>query len=375
MNLPAKALPAHSTLGASSYSRWKACPGSVKLSEGAASRSSVYADEGTRAHDLAEKILNGKPIGEADLEMLAAVRVYTDFVDRLTKPGMVRKIEQKFDLTKYHPKLFGTADAVLYEKGHLVVVDYKHGQGIAVDVKDAHGVPNVQLMYYAVGALHVLAVPIQSIEIVIVQPRCFHADGPIRSLNVTPYQALEFIADLIADAKATESPDAPLNPGSHCRWCPAQPTCPEIRKKALALAQLEFSPSLSYDPAKLAEALAFLPMLEGFSKSVREFAYREAEMGRPPPGYKLVDKRAMRKWLPNAEKLLGLRFNLATHQTHDVKLKSPAQIEKILPANLRGQLDAMTIKESSGKTLVPTLDSRDSIQAGAQGIFDPVESD
>lgn len=363
--------PTHSPLGASSYSRWKACPGSVRLSRGIFKPSSPAAEEGTRAHELAEKILRGEPC-EAPQEMVEAVLVYVDFVR--SWGGWERWLEQRFDLSAYHPMLYGTADCVLYDRQHKIlnVIDYKHGQGVVVEV-ESEGTPNVQLMYYALGALHQMRLPVAQVILTIVQPRAFHPQGSIRSVTVDPLEFLDFGADLAADARATEKFDAPLNPGSHCRWCAAQGICPAIKEKSLALAKLEFSPVLSYDPAKLSYALANLPMLEAFVKGVREFAYHEAELGRPPPGWKLVPKRAHRKWKPDAEKMIERRFKLQTNQTHDIKLKSPAQIEKLLPKELRVQLDELTLKESSGHSLVPETDSRSSLSAGAAEAFDVIE--
>ena len=53
----------HSRLPASSATRWLNCPGSVKMSELFPSESSIYAQEGTLAHALAESLLNGIPSG------------------------------------------------------------------------------------------------------------------------------------------------------------------------------------------------------------------------------------------------------------------------------------------------------------------------
>ena len=74
--------PAHSKIGASSMKRWQACPGSVKLSEGIESRSSVFAEEGTKAHELAEKWLNEgeHAVAGYPVDMVEHVSVYIDAV-------------------------------------------------------------------------------------------------------------------------------------------------------------------------------------------------------------------------------------------------------------------------------------------------------
>ena len=366
----------HSEIGASSYDRWGkslgGCPGSVRESRGVEKATSEFAEEGTKGHELAYSILNGQPYGDADEEMAAAVQVYVDYVNELAdstdNARVWRKLEQKFDLTKYYPGLFGTADCVLYfyATKRLIVVDYKHGAGVAVEPAE-----NPQLMYYGLGAMHSLGLPVSSIELVIVQPRCHHHEGPIRSWKTDSWRLLDFVADLIDDAKATEDPKAELNPGDHCRWCPAKPKCPALRSKALALAEQTFSPLTTYDPAKLSSTLGMLSTMETWIKGVREFAYREAEQGRPPPGWKLVDKRANRKWRNDInEDHLARNLGLKNPEIYDTKLKSPAQIEKILcPAGLK-VFYQFIVKESSGKTLVPDTDKRSSVKERAVTDFD-----
>ncbi len=359
----------HSKLGASSYSRWGECPGSVALSEGEKGSESKYAEEGTRAHDLAQRILSGQAkdqLGEADDEMLEAVGVYVDYVNSLRDHPADKiwfKIEQKFDLSKYHPALFGTADFVIYfyETKRLVVVDYKHGAGIPVNVvENGHG--NKQLMYYGIGAIQALNLPVQELELVIVQPRCYHSDGPIRKWSTQPMSVMAFLADLIDDAIATEQPNAPLKVGDWCRWCPAQAKCPALREKALVTAKEVFSQAESYSPEKLSETLHALPQIEGWIKGVREFAYREAQHGRIPPGWKLVQKRATRKWRDGTDEgKIASEFGLKTPECYDVKIKSPAQIEKLIPKELKKTLESMVVQESSGFTLAPDSDPRQQV--------------
>ena len=358
---------AHSKLGASSYSRWKACPGSVRLCEGVEQVESQYAKEGTLAHEVGEKILRGEVPADIDEEMMEAVRVYTDFVCTYTVPHWTRWIERKFDLTHYHPAFFGTADCVLYQPDskYLIVIDYKHGKGVPVNVVgDDDVTPNPQLMYYALGALHELKLPVKTIELVIVQPRCYHEDGPIRKVLTSPVEVIDYVADLIQDAKETEKPDAKLNPGGHCRWCAAQFKCPAIKSRANELVKSPFAaitnPDASYDPAELSRVLGLLPMMEAYVDSVRSFAYREATNGKTIPGYKLVDKRANRKWVDEDLVLqkLGEMGYPGRIISQEPKLKSVAQMEKVVDKTNFEAISKLVIQESSGKSLVPDSDKR-----------------
>ena len=358
----------HSPIGASSMYRWSACPGSVRLSEGIPNRTSVYAEEGTLAHELAAAILlrSEWPKG-VTAEMLEHVQVYVDAVNATASecgPIYSRMIEHRFDLSAIYPGLFGTADAVIYNprEKKLTVIDLKYGVGIPVEVER-----NSQLMYYAIGALLSTGHPASLVEMVIVQPRCFHADGPVRKWAIPAIELLDFAADLKEAAEKTKDPNAPLVPGDHCHFCPAKGICPKLQETALEAAQNEFSNALPYDPGKLAHYLTILPAIEAWTKGVREFAYREALHGRCPPGFKLVQKRAMRRWKDEQfthETLKALGWK--PEQIEDRKLKSPAQLEKLVG---KDHVANLVVSESSGLTLAPEDDKRPAAKVDAAAEF------
>lgn len=364
----------HSKIGASSMHRWAACPGSVKLCEGMPNVSSAYAAEGTLAHELAEALLTGKPLPQEDVtpEMIEAVSVYVDYLKSETltaNPDDVIHIEHGFDLSPLYPGLFGTSDCVIYRarEKKLIVIDYKHGAGIPVEVER-----NSQLMYYGLGALISLGYPAKTIELVIVQPRCNHSKGPIRKWEISALELQDFAADLIDYAKKTEDPNAPLYVGPHCRFCPAQVACPKMHEKALVAASSEFGAFANpvantmgaggVTPERLAEFLDLLPTLESFVTAVREYAYREAMAGRTPRGWKLVDKRATRKWAESEAGVASalLACGLKESDLYERKLKSPAQMEKVLKSKTEREaiLSPLISWVSSGMTLVPESDKR-----------------
>lgn len=365
----------HSPIGASSMHRWANCPGSIRLGKGLDKRSSSYAEEGTAAHAVAEKWLRtGGCPNDVDEETREAVKVYIDtiWIDS-DQARLALSIEQSFDLSAIHPGAYGTADLVMYDEQSRVlrVYDYKHGAGVAVAVER-----NPQLMYYALGALLESKLPAETVEMVVVQPRCPHPDGPVRRWSLPAVDLVEFAAELVEYAKATEDPKAPLMPGDWCRFCPASGICPAVYDKAKKLAQLEFRSGLSYDPTKLADTLAWLNILETWIKQTREFAYGEAEHGRCPPGWKLVAKRATRKWSGNDEEVaryLKNIFGLSIDEITETSLLSPAKVEKLIPAAKREDLTGITIKESSGSTLAPESDRRESVKRDAASEFSVVE--
>lgn len=363
----------HSKIGASSMYRWSACPGSVRVCDGIESKSSSYAEDGTRAHELAavwlsegKPTLNHEPFSYSE-EMEKAVETY---VETVLGDGrhLDIQVEVKFDLSEIYPGLYGTADAVVYDQLSRIlrVYDYKHGQGILVEVKD-----NVQLKYYALGALLHSRVPCKEVELVIVQPRANHPDGPVRRWRFNTLELVDFAADLENYARKTTEPNAPLVSGAHCRFCPAAGVCPELAKTALAVAQTEFRKELSYDPQKLSDTLKKLDVLEAYTKSVREFAYNEAEHGRCPPGWKLVQKRASRKWARDEDTIAtSLRaLDLKLQDIYDSSLRSPAQIEKLLAKENKSKLGGLVSHVSSGMTLVEESDPRPHALTSPQDEF------
>lgn len=381
-------LPAHSKIGASSMKRWAACPGSVKLSEGIESRSSVFAEEGTKAHELGEKwLLEGeRAFAGYTVDMVENVAVYVDAVcDRVNDNPDSNKllVEQRFHLHELHSDLFGTSDAIVWQPGieRLSVIDLKYGAGVPVEVED-----NPQLQYYALGAL--LAnkqwKP-REVEVVIVQPRCPHPDGPVRAQVLQVVDLLDFAADLVEAVKRTEEATASrmmqpmweaeyLKLGDHCRFCPAAAICPAQKNKAQQLAKQAFAPGLPYDAQQLAETLEWLPVLEAWIKNTREFAYAEAEKGHDIPRHKLVEKRATAKFREGIVTKLAKKLGVSPVQLFDdPKLLGVTEIKAMAPGKNDKErlafLSEFIVRESSGHTLVHESDKREAIKVDAKSAF------
>ena len=121
---------------------------------------SVYAEEGTKAHALAEKTLRGWLDGKTsdvmtdDEEMKEAVQRYVDVciekinATRKASPDAVAHVEYKLDFSAYVPKGFGTGDMITVSDKSLEICDLKYGKGVPVDA-----VGNTQMRLYALGAV------------------------------------------------------------------------------------------------------------------------------------------------------------------------------------------------------------------------------
>lgn len=370
----------HAKRSPSAGSRWWECPGSEVLSAGIPGRSSPAADEGSVAHGIAEvRLKTGSWPAGADPEMVKHLQIYVENVEELFSGADARLIEAKVEITD---DCWGTADAIVWNSttSTLYVRDLKYGIGVGVEVRG-----NLQLRIYALGALLTCGFPAKTVNIGIVQPRFPHSDGPVRSVDFSSVDLLEFHADLVdaltrideaQESRATLSRDLWNEKFLHasdkaCRWCLAAPNCPLLKTKAQELAKVAFAPGEVYDPRQLAHTLDMLPLLEGWIKNAREFAYAEAEAGRVPPGYKLVEKVARRKWRDEglaASKLIQGEW-ASPDQLYEQKLISPAAVEKLVGKANCYVLDDLTVKESSGHTLVHDSDKRSAIRVDAKAAF------
>ncbi len=366
----------HARLSPSAAERWTVCPGSIRMADGMPSKSSKFADEGTLAHSVAEAMLNGGAF-DASEEMINNVRVYVDHVDALADhPYAKCHIEAQVKVTE---NLWGTADAIVWrpDTATLHVVDLKYGAGVGVEVRG-----NLQLQIYALAALLTFGYPAETVNVGIVQPRFNHPDGPCRSVDFSAVDLLDFHADLMDAISRVEEAghgrkntaawqDSYLQPSEKaCRWCLGAPVCPKLAAKAQGLAKVAFGPAVSYDPAELARVLDNLGLMEGWIKNVREFAYAEAEAGRPIPNYKLVEKRATRKWLSDEPAIVEALHNAGVADLYEPpKMITPAAAEKLLGKGNKNLLDDLCVKESSGHTLVHDTDKRPAVRIDAQAAF------
>jgi Protein of unknown function (DUF2800) len=234
----------HALLSASGAHRWMACPGSIRLSEGIADRTSAYAEEGTAAHEIAARCLRARRRDAAaiadDPGLASAVEIYLDAVLGSIERGDRLLVEQRVDLGPLNPpiEMFGTCDALVIKpkRRQLHVFDLKFGAGVPVEIER-----NPQTRYYALAGLLAAGCGIDTIEIVIVQPRLTHPAGPVRREILLALELTLWGRELLAAAHRALAPEAPLAPGSWCRFCPAQGACPALRERTLASAQNDFT--------------------------------------------------------------------------------------------------------------------------------------
>lgn len=388
-------VPIHVELGASQAHRWIPCSGSVSLiatlppgmDEG-----SVYAQEGTAAHELARKCLMTKP-GElidpsvyegteiegvyVDDDMVQSVWIYLDHCWKLIGPNTLYWVEKQFSLGKLNPPapMFGTADFAAYtpETATLDVVDLKYGKGVVVEVSE-----NPQTRYYGIGAVMAVQEQLESktgkmpeierVRLTIVQPRATHPDGLVRTEELEYVDLLFYSRELLEYAHATLNPNAPRVAGDHCRFCRAAAICPEKKAHAVAVAKTEFDPIEPISPPdpsaltieEVSYILTQLPALEEWIEQLKTYATAMLKKGQAVPGFKLVAKRANRAWkdetmLKKWADMLGYDHE----ELYEKKLLSPAKAEKKF--GKKNVPEDLYHKPSSGSKLAFENDTRPAV--------------
>lgn len=311
---------AHAKLSASGSSRWLTCTASIQEEEKITrqERSSVYAREGTFAHDVADECLKkgiephdmiGHTDGEftVDEAMADYLKEYTDYVRSHISddPDQVFLTEQRLDFSHVVPEGFGTTDSAIIntkiQEAH--VFDLKYGRGEMVDAVD-----NTQGLMYALGLDNEYGwmADIQIYHIHIIQPRRDH----ISSWTVTKTYLHEFAE--IARHKAAEAlgPDPVFQPGiKQCRWCKASSTCKALYDFTGELLANDFEDLDTANPNQMTHEqmrrlLDHGKFIENFIGRVADHVETLLRAGKEFEGYKLVMTSPNRKWDENAEKFL-----------------------------------------------------------------------
>ena len=387
----------HSNVGASSCERWWNCPGSVRLIGTLPPQEpSEYAKEGTKAHLVAsyalknhvdayeagEKLVYSGEIASIDMEMCDYVQQYLDVIrqDQADFPGSKLDVEIQFTLPQIHANARGTCDATIgVFLTKLIVYDFKYGKGTIVDVEG-----NKQALYYALGALE--GGDYETIEIVIVQPRAIHRDGPVRRWSLSRTDLVAFGSELRNHIASTETKNAGLACGEWCQkyFCPALAICPAVKGKVQEVAQGVFDEPVRtllaperLTPAALRKLLDTIPIIDAYVKAVEDFALNTLNNGGKIDGYKLVAKKSNRQW-KDVEAVEKKWPKIVVEMVK--KIKSPAQVETAL-AQIMKKKEAVALvedfcyKPDTGNTIASIEDPRSEVRPKLESTFSDVKQE
>lgn len=379
----------HALLSASGAHRWLHCTGSPLLEKDFPDSTSVYAQEGTLAHELCElklmaytgeitkrKLTSMKNrLMKSELwqpEMDSTSEAYLDYIKDITMSYTVKPvilIEKKVDFSRYVPEGFGTADCLILAGDTLHVVDYKHGKGVVVDADH-----NPQMMLYALGAMSELSLlyRFKFVHMTIVQPRV----NNISEFTMAADELIEWGEKVVKPkAEASISGNGEFEAGDWCRFCRAKRQC-----KTRYEANDSLYPELSerHDPRlitldELGEYLKRGRDMAAWLEDMKEYALSESLAGAEVPGWKAVEGRGSRAFTDTDEAVDTLIKNgIDESVLYERRVLTLAQMEKAVGKKAFGELVGDLVVKNPGKpTLVEESDKRPKItnQPTAADVF------
>lgn len=353
-------------VGGSTAKRVINCPGSVALCAKMPPKpSSKYADEGTMLHSVIADVLSTNDPASAFLGYAYGDMVLTpELIEEKIIPALeaLNEIDPKKEMefmveTNVHfgdalPGVFGSCDLLGRIGDVAYVLDWKFGSGVAVEVEE-----NPQLLFYAAAAMHTATAQwvfegAKQICMAIVQPPGY------KIWYTTPKRVAKFERELINAVAAAQIPDAPRYVGDHCRWCAAKPVCPEQTGAVERAIKAQIA---ALPVEQIGAYLEKADMIEAWISDLRALALQVLESGAKVPGYKLVAKRATRKWADEGKAKAALLERLPESEVMEASLISPAQAEKKLKKLKLTLPEDQIVAISSGNTLATEDDPRPAV--------------
>ena len=399
----------HALLSASSSKQWLHCPPSVRLQENFPNESSIYAAEGTFAHEVCEykvrKYLKERvkrpQSEEFDTEEIEQITdVYAEFVisiiEQMKENGCepLAFVEERVDYSRIAPSGFGTADMLIIGKdeqgrGILHVCDFKTGAGVFVDADH-----NSQMMLYAIGALaaYGFLYDIEIVRMSIIQPRLDN----ISTFECSRQELEEWGESIKPIAKLAYEGKGKQHPGDWCRFCRAKPVCKACADEALALCREDFldldagafdsaaeesDMTAPYEAdtqtavfkqpglipiAELAEILPTLNRISSWIEAVFAFVSSEAiNHGVPIPGYKVVEGRRKRVFT-DTKAVVDTAVQNGYTDLYKQTLITLTEFEKMMGKKKFNELLGEYVAKPPGKlALVPESDPREPVDLTA----------
>lgn len=338
----------HAILSPSSAKRWINCTPSALLAEEAGSKSSIYAEEGTLAHEIAEYALTQYLEGIYDpiiddaiplkdehlknplfsIDMANYIRDYCEYViaevyetDKVDWPTKVF-LERKVDITDYAPDSFGSVDVTLESSHTIHIIDLKYGAGVKVFADH-----NEQMMLYALGALKAAASQnINSIRMTIAQVRLDHYD----TFEMSKGELFDWAEKVLKPAaKAAIQGKGKQVIGSWCGFCPVKAQCRAQRDAILADFDEKPEPLLLSDE-EIVDLIGKIDTYKSWIESVNKYVYDRAIQGYKWEGYKLVAGRTSRVIKDEAKIRQALLNEFLEDEVLNIKLKGIGDLEKLV---------------------------------------------
>lgn len=379
---------AHAFLPASGAYIWTVCSLQPHYTKDLKDRAGDPAKQGTLAHAISEWTLRGilgmnsSKFVKAELKKLKATKydggpnhgkdmydaemsrhvsryvayIMEQYAEALRiDPNAKIFLEREFDLSRYIPEGFGTADVSIIANRIFRGFDLKYGKHKLIEAKD-----NKQLKIYAVGA----AVEFDAefdfdfFEMTIYQPRLDHID----TMEISRQELLDWAKYYLRPKAAIAwKGEGELVAGNHCGFCKAIAICPAVKEKAMIAAKYKFAAHKYLPDEAVVESYLYADLQSAWNTQVKKYALEEAlERGKKWPGLILTNGRAVRKYKDErsvAERLRGLEYS--EDQFYKKSIIGIGEMEKLLGGQFDEILKGLVERPPGAPTLVIDDGKRD----------------
>ncbi len=376
-------MTAHSKYSPSSLGRILKCSGSAYLDPEPELEGSVYASEGTAAHELWHRswVLGSDP---ADFKgtIIEEVIVTDDMIEGAQV--MLRVIEQEAGRIEagldkvileeriWHPddnERGGTPDCLILGDEELVVIDYKYGAGRLVLAQD-----NPQLLEYATLAFEHHKIEHDNVRLIVVQPRRSNSEGNVRRHVITRKDLQAHDEGILTVQNCVNFGNVQYEVGNHCWKCPAIGNCDAIHLTAVDLDRT-FS-GADMDAERANEVLGNAEAIRHYLKHTEEWEHHRLKSGGEPINYQLKEKRSQRRYNLTEDELVAAAEDagFTAEQCYKQVLLTPNQLKKQLGEEFVESVAPVTV---GGTKLVPKTDESASGQKAlsAKDVFADIKFD
>lgn len=321
-------MSAHAPIQPSALALTVACNASVQLQNTIPEQPDTEEEaEGKAAHLVAMWAAQGKlfDVGTkfkcegrdwvVDIDMYNGAKLYARTI------GPDCRLEDSVKCSRIHPtQCWGTPDAwKASTPARIRVGDYKYGHRY-VEVFE-----NFQLIAYAAGVLERLNLDDTKVEVelILVQPRSYHRDGPVRSWIVPAVELRALVNIARGAAERALLPNPTATTGLHCIDCRARHVCATLKQATNNIIDYSGTAELApLDPMAMGSELrildAALQRLTARRTGLAVMVEATLRAGQRVPHYELRPGQSRLKWLTNTTPeqiaMLGDLFNVKTRK-------------------------------------------------------------
>lgn len=348
------------------------CTGWVGMIRSTPSRPpGIMAEEGTAAHWLGgnmvvEVCLSGAKshsgpgiIGQQAPngiiitdEIFDACGLHCDIVQGIIRGTQIfggdhTGIERLFYAPSVHEESFGTVDFCLYAEKmrHLYIVEFKYGHRYVDEFE------NWQMINYYAAVADEFGIDgskdqTLTVHLIIVQPRAYGSDGPVREWTVKGSDLRPYVNQLNTAAHEALGDSSRIRTSVHCRDCNALYRCPAALQAGMSLLEIACNP---YPDDLPIEALGIqysiikraLDQLKYLETGLKEELISQLRLGKNIPGYLIETTTGHLTWNRPVKEIIALG-DMSGYDLRKEKTITPTQA-------INGGMDETLVRAYSEK--------------------------